>query len=129
MYVDAHRGGMKQHPPRQIFEKLVNKNAIKCKIGGPPWQFFLKPLTPPRNFDKNIPYPLPWIFNPCASMISDHIKRLPLYLLVLLSVETCTSRCIMLRIRCSYCCIKRCDSSNLIRKKLILSIVFMKLKE
>jgi hypothetical protein len=27
---------MKQHPPRQIFEKLVNKNAIKCKIGGPP---------------------------------------------------------------------------------------------
>jgi hypothetical protein len=27
---------MKQHPPRQIFEKLVNKNAIKPKIGGPP---------------------------------------------------------------------------------------------
>jgi hypothetical protein len=25
--------GMKQHPPRQIFEKLVNKNAIKRKIG------------------------------------------------------------------------------------------------
>jgi len=39
---------MKQHPPRQIFEKLVNKNAIKVKpkIGGPPRQFFLKPLTP-----------------------------------------------------------------------------------
>jgi hypothetical protein len=31
-------GGMKQYPPpRQIFEKLVNKNAIKPKIGGPPW--------------------------------------------------------------------------------------------
>jgi hypothetical protein len=51
--IDAHRGGkggrggVKQHPPRQIFEKLVNKNAIKRKIGGPPWQFFLKPLTPP----------------------------------------------------------------------------------
>jgi hypothetical protein len=27
---------MKQHPPRQIFKKLVNKNAIKPKIGGPP---------------------------------------------------------------------------------------------
>ena len=43
---------MKQHPPRQIFEKLVNKNAIKHKIGAPPrgggpWQFFLKPLSPP----------------------------------------------------------------------------------
>jgi hypothetical protein len=35
----------------------------------PPWQFFLKPLTPPRNFGKNILYPLPWIFNPYASII------------------------------------------------------------
>ncbi len=34
-------------PPRQIFKKLVNKNAIKPKIGGPPRQFFPKPLTPP----------------------------------------------------------------------------------
>ncbi len=24
--------------------------------------------TPPWNFGKNILYPLPWIFNPCASM-------------------------------------------------------------
>jgi hypothetical protein len=31
---------------QQIFEKLVNKNAIKGKIGGPHWQFFLKPFTP-----------------------------------------------------------------------------------
>jgi hypothetical protein len=38
---------MKQHPHRQILEKLDNKNAIKPKIGGPPWQFFLKPLAPP----------------------------------------------------------------------------------
>jgi hypothetical protein len=67
---EGGEGGMKQYPPRQIFEKLVNKNAIKVKpkIAGPPRQFFLKPLTPPRNFGKNIPYPLPWIFNPCASM-------------------------------------------------------------
>ncbi len=62
------RGGMKQHPPRQIFEKLVNKNAIKRKIGGPPLAIFPETLDPPRNFGKNIPYPLPWIFNPCASM-------------------------------------------------------------
>jgi hypothetical protein len=60
---------MKQHPPRQIFEKLVNKNAIKRKIGGPPLAIFPETLDPPpRNFGKNIPYPLPWIFNPCASM-------------------------------------------------------------
>ncbi len=37
-------------PPRQIFEKLVNKNAIKPQIGGLPWLFFLKALTPPRDF-------------------------------------------------------------------------------
>ncbi len=39
--IDAHReggGGVwnSTPPPRQIFEKLVNKNAIKRKIGVPP---------------------------------------------------------------------------------------------
>jgi hypothetical protein len=38
---------MKQHPPRQIFEKLVNKNAIKCKMGGPPLAIFHETLDPP----------------------------------------------------------------------------------
>jgi hypothetical protein len=38
---------MKQHPPRQIFEKLVNKNAIKCKTGGPPHAIFPETLDPP----------------------------------------------------------------------------------
>jgi hypothetical protein len=33
------RGGDETAPPRQIFEKLVNKNAIKPKIGGPPGNF------------------------------------------------------------------------------------------
>jgi hypothetical protein len=61
---------MKQHPPRQIFEKLVNKNAIKRNIGGPPLAIFPETLDPPRNFGKNIPYPLPWIFNQCASMVT-----------------------------------------------------------
>ncbi len=38
------------------------------KIGGPPLTIFPETLDPPRNFGKNIRYPLPWIFNPCASM-------------------------------------------------------------
>ncbi len=42
----------------------------------PPWQFFLKPLTPPREFGKIFKYPPPWIFNLCASM-SSRMKSLP----------------------------------------------------
>jgi hypothetical protein len=38
---------MKQHPPRQIFEKLVKKNAIKPKIGGPSQAIFPETLEPP----------------------------------------------------------------------------------
>ena len=38
---------MEQHPPRKIFEKLVNKNAIKRKIGGPPHAIFPETLDPP----------------------------------------------------------------------------------
>jgi hypothetical protein len=38
---------MKQHTPRQIFEKLGNKNAIKRKIGGPPLAIFPETLDPP----------------------------------------------------------------------------------
>jgi hypothetical protein len=38
---------MKQLPPRQIFEKLVNKNAIRSKIGGPPQAIFPETLDPP----------------------------------------------------------------------------------
>jgi hypothetical protein len=64
---------MKQHPPRQIFEKLVNKNAIKPKIDGPPWQFFLKPLTLLRDFGKIFKYTPPWIFNTCASMAKSNL--------------------------------------------------------
>jgi hypothetical protein len=50
---------MKQHPPRQIFEKLVNKNAIKRKIGGLPQAIFPETLDPPRDFGKNFKYPPP----------------------------------------------------------------------
>ncbi len=38
---------MKQHPPRQIFKTLVNKNVIKRKIGGPPLAIFPETLDPP----------------------------------------------------------------------------------
>ncbi len=38
---------MKHHPLQQIFEKLVNKNAIKRKIGGPPLAIFPETLDPP----------------------------------------------------------------------------------
>jgi hypothetical protein len=68
-------GGYETAPPRQIFKKLVNKNAIKPKIGGPPQAIFPESLDPPRNFGKNIRYPLPWIFNPCASMLMPEAKQ------------------------------------------------------
>jgi hypothetical protein len=63
---------MKQHPPRQIFEKLVNKNAINCKIGGPPLAIFLETLDPPRNFGKNIPTPTPLDFQPVYIYVSGY---------------------------------------------------------
>ncbi len=34
-------------PPQANFKTLVNGNAIKLEIRGPPWHFFLKALTPP----------------------------------------------------------------------------------
>jgi hypothetical protein len=48
--IDAHRGGeggrvrvnIGPHPEAS-YKTLVDKNAIKPKIGGPPWQFFWKP--------------------------------------------------------------------------------------
>jgi hypothetical protein len=52
--------------PQANFKTLANKNAIKLETGGPAWQCFLKALT--RNFGKNLSYPLPWIFNPSASL-------------------------------------------------------------
>jgi hypothetical protein len=45
------------------------------KKGDPPWQFFLKALTPLGILAKNIRYPLPWIFNLCASMKVVIMKR------------------------------------------------------
>ncbi len=50
MHTGRGKGGggcMKQHLPRQIFEKLVNKNAIKRKIGVPLRAIFSETLDPP----------------------------------------------------------------------------------
>jgi hypothetical protein len=51
MHTEGVRGGDETAPPpRQIFEKLVNKNAtkdIKPKIGGPPQAIFPESLDPP----------------------------------------------------------------------------------
>jgi hypothetical protein len=45
--IDAEGGrGVNIGPPPQAnLKPLVNKNAIKTKIGGPPCHFFLKALT------------------------------------------------------------------------------------
>ncbi len=43
---------MKQHT-MQIFEKRVNKNAIKPKIGGPPLAIVPERLYPSMVFGKN----------------------------------------------------------------------------
>ncbi len=65
-------------PPRQIFEKLVNKNAIKRKIGGPPLAIFPETLDPPppRNFGKNIPNPPPLDFQPVCIYVLYYYQPL-----------------------------------------------------
>jgi hypothetical protein len=60
------KGEGKHMIPQANFKRLVNKNAIKPEIGGPPWQFFLKTLTP-SEMGKNFIYPLLW--TPCVSMV------------------------------------------------------------
>jgi hypothetical protein len=63
-----HTGGEGKHrTPQAKFKRLVNKNTIKLEIGRPPWQFFLKALAP-QGFWQKLELPLPWIFNPSASM-------------------------------------------------------------
>jgi hypothetical protein len=85
------RGRVNRVPPQANFKTLVNNNAIKPEIGGPPQAIFPESLDPPAPLGilaKNIRYPLPWVFNLCASMstlgavitcgltISDHNKQI-----------------------------------------------------
>jgi hypothetical protein len=72
--IDAHEGlrgeGGKQSTPHQSnFKRRVHKTAIKSKIVDPLAIFVRISLTP-RDFGKNLSYPVPWIFNLCASMVS-----------------------------------------------------------
>ncbi len=65
-------GGKGKDPhPQANFQKLPNK-IEKNKKQGAPWQFFPETLDPP---DANLSYPLPWIFNPCASMIKEEKRK------------------------------------------------------
>jgi hypothetical protein len=50
----------------------VNKNAINAEIGGPPWQFFLKALTPLGILAKTSGTPSPGFLTPCAYMPELH---------------------------------------------------------
>jgi hypothetical protein len=63
--IDARRrgwGGRCIGPPRQVFKKLVNKNAIKPKIGDYPLVIFLRKCLTPLG--KNLSYPPPLVFQP-----------------------------------------------------------------
>jgi hypothetical protein len=51
-------------PPQLNFKTLVNKNAIKLEIRGPPRQFFLKALTPLWILAKKHQVPPPLDFPP-----------------------------------------------------------------
>ena len=55
--------GLHHSTPMQIFKKLVDKGAIKPKIRDPPPCNFIWNALTPRNFGKNLSYPLLWIFN------------------------------------------------------------------
>ena len=68
-------------PPKQIFKKNVHKNAVNPKLGDPPWQFFLKTLTP-RDFSKNLSYPS-MDFQPVCISNCSTIKRFAIHEFVL----------------------------------------------
>jgi len=70
----AWRGvrGIKVYPPSKFFAKLINKNAIKHQKSVPsPPKKCSQPLYTlhPKIWQK--PHgPFPWIFKPCASMVT-----------------------------------------------------------
>jgi hypothetical protein len=61
-------------PPQANFKTIYNKNAITPEIGGPPTKFFLKVLTPPRNFGKKHQVPPPLDFQPVCIYGTRHFK-------------------------------------------------------
>jgi len=71
MHTEGGRGRVNIVPtptPLANFKTLVNKNAIKPEIGGPPLAIY------PESLDPKFKYHLSWIFNPCVSMVEIFIK-------------------------------------------------------
>ncbi len=64
-------GGMKQHPPMKIFKKIVNRIAVKPKLGDPLVILFWKPL-PTEILAKILSSPLE--FQPSATMLKFKTK-------------------------------------------------------
>ncbi len=71
----AGRWGIRKGPPFQIFKKLVNKNAMTPKVWDPPGKLVQKAFDLPRDFGKNLSYPLPWIINSVQVLIYAQVLR------------------------------------------------------
>jgi hypothetical protein len=76
-FIDARGGGggkgtgKYRSPPRANFKTLVNKNAIKPEIGGPPQAIFPESLDPPPRlleFWQKLQGPRPLDFQPVFSL-------------------------------------------------------------
>ena len=66
----------KAGPPRKFFKKLINKNVTKPKNRAFPLEFLIKSWTPYNLFlENNIMDPVPWIFQPCASMSAMQTRK------------------------------------------------------
>jgi hypothetical protein len=53
-------------PLQENFERLVNKNAMKQKIGGYPWQFCPESLIPSQGVWQKYELPRPQDFQPAC---------------------------------------------------------------
>ena len=65
-----HTGGEKTDPPKKIFKKIANKNAIKFKNDMGPHFFKAPSIGPSLKKRSKTSWTLPWIFNPCASVVT-----------------------------------------------------------
>ncbi len=79
-FIRNHRctqvGRDERRPPRQSFEKLVNKNAIKKPKMVYPLEIFLKkPWFPPQGFWHKFEPPRPLDFQPCAPNTATYVRN------------------------------------------------------
>ncbi len=61
-------------PPQANFKTLVNKNTIKPEIRRPPWQFFLKALTP-QGLQQKLQVPPPLDFQPVCIYVPEQYMK------------------------------------------------------